>query len=152
MLEMGDLLGFGSWRETGVGVVGFAGTPPSCCPGYGFDAGWDAAFGCYFQLTRRRGAGRCPRRCGIFDAKDPLIAADDTCGAPTRLVLRSTEQAAQRLALSVSLRLAGVAVKKIAAADRRGEAPGFFCVFSFTQGFFCKFGQLSFIWMYLMFI
>ena len=54
--------------------------------------------------------------------------------------------------LSVSFRLAGAAVKRIAAADRPREASGFFCVFSFTQGFFCKFGQLSSFWMYLMFI
>ena len=27
MLEIGDLLSFGSWRKTGVGVVGFAGAP-----------------------------------------------------------------------------------------------------------------------------
>ena len=136
MVELGVLLGFGSWRKRGVGVVGCAGSPSSGCPGGGSDVGWEAAFGRFFQLTRRRGTGRCPRQCAIFVAKVPLLAADDTCGAPTRLVLYSTEQAAQRLALSVSLRLAGPAVEKITAADRPREVPGFFCVFPFTQGFF----------------
>ena len=151
MLEIGDLLGFDAWRKTGVGVVGFAGESTSCCPGFGSDAGWDAAFGCYFQLICRRGAGRCPRRCGFFDAKYPFSAADVTCGAPTRLVLYSTELAAQRLPLSVLLRLVGLTVEKTT-VDRPREFPGFFCVFHFTQGFFCKCGQLSSFRMYLLFI
>jgi hypothetical protein len=136
----------------GVGVVGVD-TPPFCCPFFGSDASWGAGFGQCFQLTCRRGAGRCPRRCCFFVAKVPLFTADDTCGAPTRLVLYSTEQAAQRLFIFVSCWISGdSAARKISAADCPREAPRVFCVFPLSQGPFCKSGQLYSFWMFLMFI
>ena len=64
--------------------------------GFGSDADWGAGFGWCFQPSRRRCAGRCPRRCCFFVVKVPSVAADDTCGDSTRIVLYSTEQVAQR--------------------------------------------------------
>jgi hypothetical protein len=79
--------------------------------------------------------------------------ADDTCGAPTRLVLYSTKQATQQLYFFASLRISGVtATRKFAAADCPRNAPGVFYVFSLRQGPFCKSGQLYTFWMYLIFI
>ena len=85
-------------RSVGVGSGadgGFSGGSQEHA-GSGSDAGWVAVFDWCFQPSRRRGAGRCPRRCGFFVGKVPPFAVDDTCGASTRFVLYSTEQVAQR--------------------------------------------------------
>jgi hypothetical protein len=81
-------------------------------------------------------------------------SADDYCGASTRLVLYSTEQAAQWLFLSlICRRISGeTTVWKVAAADWARKVPGSCCNFLVLQGLFCKSGQLSSFWLYPMFI